>query len=209
MTDLVFYTNPMSRGRIARWMLEEVGAPYETRYIQYGDEMQGTTYRAINPLGKVPALAHKGRVVTECAAICAYLADAFPEAGLAPPPDQRAAYYRWLFFAAGPVEAATSNKASGFEPPADKRAMMGYGDFDTMMAGLNHAVSTGPFVCGDTFSAADVYLGSQVGWGLQFGTLPGSPALEAYRDRVYGREAYTRATAQDDAAMADHGPTQP
>src|SRR5690606_11510104 len=121
MADLILYSNPMSRGRIARWMLEEVGQPYEVRYLDYGPQMKAPEYLAINPMGKVPALVHGGRVVTEYAAICAYLADAFPEAGLAP--SDRSAYYRWLFFGAGPLEAALVMKALGLEVPADRRAM--------------------------------------------------------------------------------------
>src|ERR1700729_2872218 len=113
--ELVFYTNPMSRGRIARWMLEEVGQPYRTETLDFGTTMKAPAYLAINPMGKVPAIRHGDTVVTEGAAICAYLADAFPQAGLAPPPGDRlrGPYYRWLFFAAGPVEAAASNKALG------------------------------------------------------------------------------------------------
>lgn len=109
-TPLTFFTNPMSRGRIARWMLEEVGEPYETQVVEYGEAMKSPEYLAVNPLGKVPAIRHGDQIVTECAAICAYLADAFPQAGLAPPVEQRGNYYRWMFFAAGPVEAAITNQ---------------------------------------------------------------------------------------------------
>src|ERR1043166_5761044 len=116
MTDpIIFYTNPMSRGQIARWMLEEVGAAYEQKILDYADTMKEEDYLAINPMGKVPAIVHDGKVVTECAAICAYLAEAFPEAGLAPLPEEKADYYRWLFFAAGPVESAITNKALGLQ----------------------------------------------------------------------------------------------
>ena len=117
--ELVLYTNPRSRGRVARWMLEEVGAPYQTEILDYGTTMKAPAYLAINPMGKVPALRHNNIVVTESAAICAYLADAFPDAGLAPPPHDpmRGPYYRWLFFAAGPFEASASNKALGFVVP--------------------------------------------------------------------------------------------
>ncbi|MCR9269408.1 MAG: glutathione S-transferase family protein [Hyphomonadaceae bacterium] len=206
--DLTFYTNPMSRGRIVRWMLEETGADYDTVYLSYGDTMKGADYLAINPMGKVPAIKHGDTVVTECAAICAYLADAFPEANLAPPLSDRGDYYRWLFFAAGPVESATSNKAMQLST-AGHEQMSGYGDFDTMRATLIKAVSREPFLCGEQFTAADVYVGSQVGWGLQFGTILPSPELEAYRDRVYARPAFARATEIDDAAMAEHGPEMP
>ena len=172
MTDLKFYTNPMSRGRIIRWMLEETGAAYEPVYLSYDETMKGADYLAINPMGKVPAIVHDGKIVTECAAICAYLADAFPEAGLAPPPADRADYYRWLFFAAGPVEAAITNKSMGFIPDDEQMRTAGYGNFDLMLSTLIGAVSKSPFMCGERFTAADVYLGAQVSWGLQFGTLP-------------------------------------
>lgn len=205
--QLNFYTNPMSRGRIVRWMLEETGADYDTVYLSYGDTMKSEEFLAINPMGKVPAIRHGDAVVTECAAICAYLADAFPDAKLAPPPAQRAAYYRWLFFAAGPVESATTNRSLGVEVSEEKKMMSGYGDFDLMRDTLIKAVSGPAFICGDQFTAADVYLGSQVGWGLQFKTMPTSPELEAYRDRCYARPAWVRANALDDKAMAEHGPT--
>ena len=208
MAKLTFYTNPMSRGRIVRWMLEEVGAEYDTVYLSYGGSMKGNEYLAINPMGKVPAIKHGDTVVTECAAICAYLADIYPEAGLAPTLDQRGDYYRWLFFAAGPVESATTNRAMGVSSEGHKQ-MAGYGDFDTMRETLIKAVSNTPFVCGDQFTAADVYLGSRIGWGLQFGTIPGSPELESYRDRVYMRPAWQRANEIDNAAMEEHGPDMP
>jgi hypothetical protein len=135
--DLVFYTHPMSRGRIVRWMLEEIGQPYRTELLEYGTTMKAPEYLAINPMGKVPAIRHGGVVVTEAAAICAYLADAFPAAGLAPPREdpQRGPYYRWLFFAAGPVEAAITNKALGVEIPAERERMAGYGTFAASLMG--------------------------------------------------------------------------
>ncbi len=204
MTDeLVFYTNPMSRGRIVRWMLEEVGAPYRTEIVQYGPAMKGSAFRAINPMGKVPALRHRGEVVTETAAICAYLADAFPSAGLAPPSGStaRASYYRWLFFAAGPIESAVLNKALGVEVPEARLGMVGYGTYDTMLDVLEGAVSGGGYVAGDDFSAADVYLGSQIGFGLQFGSMERRPAFEAYYARVGNRPAAIRAREIDDALM--------
>ncbi len=200
---LTLYTNPMSRGRIARWMLEETGADYDTRLFKFGDATHSPAFLAINPMGKVPAITHGDKVVTECAAICAYLAEAFPDAGLAPTPDERADYYRWLFFAAGPVEAAVVNRSLGVEIPADKKGMVGYGDFDLMRATLISAVADRPYICGDRFTAADVYVGSQVGWGLQFGSIPSSPELTAYSERVYARDAFKRAAAKDDAAMAE------
>ena len=199
--DLIFYTNPMSRGRMVRWMLEEVGEPYETEVVFYGEPMKSTGYRAINPMGKVPALRHGDQTVTETAAICAYLADAFPNAGLAPPLEQRAAYYRWLFFAAGPLEAAIANKVLGVEVPDDKRGFVGYGSFDEVVAALRQAVAGDAFVAGDQFTAADVYIGGQIGFGLQFGTLEKCPEFESYFERVSQRPAYKRANDIDDALM--------
>lgn len=201
MTDLTFYTNPMSRGRIVRWMLEETGAPYETELLGYADTMKRQPYLSINPMGKVPAIRHGDRVVTECAAICAYLADAFPEAGLAPPTGDRADYYRWLFFAAGPVEHAVTNKAMGMTPTAEQGRMVGYGSFDQTVDVLEQAVSGREHIAGSGFTAADVYVGSQLGWGLQFGTLPKRPAFEAYVGRLHARPAYRQATEKDDALM--------
>ena len=168
--DLTFYTNPMSRGRIARWMLEEVGAPYETVVLGYADSMKAPDYLAINPMGKVPAIVHRGAVVTEGAAICAYLADAFPGANLAPTPKARGLYYRWMFFAAGPLDMAASMKAMGFEVPKEKLRMAGCGSYADVMNTLERAVSENRFIAGDLFTAADVYVGAHVGWGLHFGT---------------------------------------
>jgi glutathione S-transferase len=200
---LVLYTNPRSRGRIARWMLEEVGQPYRTEVLDYGTTMKAPAYLAINPMGKVPALAHGDAVVTEAAAICAYLADAFPQAGLAPPPCDhlRAPYYRWLFFAAGPIEAAVSNKAFGFVIPPERQASVGYGSFERVMKALDDAVSASDYLLGDKFSAADVYLGSQIGFGLMFNTIEKRPAFESYWQRLTARPAYARARQLDDASM--------
>ncbi|MCO6178567.1 glutathione S-transferase family protein [Ciceribacter sp. RN22] len=201
MTELTFYTNPMSRGRIVRWMLEETGQPYRTEIVPFGAPMKSPEYRAVNPMGKVPSIRHGETVVTECAAICVYLADAFPDAGLAPPANKRGSYYRWLFFAAGPLEAATSNRALGFEVPADRRGMIGYGSFEDVMDTLEYAVSRTPFVAGDRFTAADVYVGSQIGWGLHMGSIERRPAFAAYLAHVTDRPAAARAAALDEAAM--------
>ena len=202
--EIVFYTNPMSRGQIVRWMLEEIGQPYRTEILLYESSMKAPAYLAINPMGKVPAITHRGQVVTECAAICAYLADAFPGAGLAPAsgsPD-RAAYYRWLFFAAGPLEAAVTNKSAGFVAGPDKARMMGYGTFEGTMDVLEKAVSGG-FLAGGKFSAADVYLGSQILWGLQFGSIEKRPAFETYAALLSARPAYQKAKAIDGALIAE------
>ncbi|MBX9796278.1 glutathione S-transferase family protein [Sphingomonas sp.] len=202
MTELVFYTNPMSRGRIARWMLEEVGAPYTTQIIGYGPDMKTGSYAALNPMRKVPALVHDGQLVTEVAAICAYLADAFPGAGLGPQAGERAAYHRALFFAAGPVEHAVTNRAMGVEPTEQQSRMCGYGTYDRMVAVLETMLDGRDFAAGSRFTAADVYLGSQVGWGLRFGTLPKKPLFEAYYARLADRPAHRRAVEIDDALLA-------
>ena len=200
---LTLYTNPMSRGRIARWMLEEIGQPYDTVVLGYGDDgMKADAYRAINPMGKVPAIVHDGRTVTECAAICAYLADAFPDAGLAPPTHDRADYYRWMFFAAGPVEAAAVEKARGIVVTPEQSRMVGYGSFDVVIDALEGAVAGREFIAGDRFTAADVYVGSHMMWGSQFGWLPKRDAFDAYIARLAARPAYKRGGAIDDALIA-------
>ena len=198
---LTFYTNPMSRGQIVRWMLEEVGAPYETVLLDYGTTMKAPEYLAINPIGKVPAIKHGDVVVTEAAAICAYLADAFPDAALAPPVDQRGEYYRWMFFAAGPGETAVTARSLGLEAPADKAMMAGYGSYDATMDALERAISGREFIAGDRFTAADVYVGSQIDWGLKFKSMPARPAFEAYVTPLRERAAYKRAKAIDAALM--------
>jgi len=199
--ELILYTNPMSRGRIARWMLEEVGVPYRVVYLEYGTTMKAPPYLAINPMGKVPALAHGRTIVTEVPAICAYLADAFPAAGLAPPPAERGAYYRWLFFAAGPLEQSVTNRTLGFESPPDKERMLGYGNYSLVMDTLEKAVSASPFIAGERFSAADVYVGSHIGWGMQFGSIEQRPAFQAYFARISERPARLRADALDNESM--------
>jgi glutathione S-transferase len=208
MADLIFYTNPQSRGRIVRWMLEEVGAPYETEVIPY-DQMKSERYLAIHPLGKVPAIKDKGHVVTECAAICTYLADVFPEAGLGPREDEKADYYRWLFYAAGPWEQAGTNHAMGWDPPEDKQRMFGYGSYEKAIAALDELLTVRDYVCGDRFTAADVYVGSQVMFPMQFGMLAERDSFVRYRDRLTARDAYKRANQIDDEATQQMQAAQP
>jgi glutathione S-transferase len=210
MADLTFYTNPQSRGRIIRWMLEEVGQSYETEIIPY-EELKSERYLAVNPMGKVPAIKHRGHVVTECAAICTYLADAFPEAMLGPRADEKADYYRWLFYAAGPLEAALSNRAAGWEVPAEKERMFGYGNTDRVIAVMEELLTLRDYVCGDRFTAADVYVGSQIMFPMQFGMLPEREAFVRYRDRLQARTAYKRANEIDEKVIAEMAlrPSQP
>ncbi len=200
MNELKFFTNPQSRGRIAHWMLEEVGAPYTTVWLDYGPQMKSEEYRAVNPMGKVPALQHGDVVVTECAAICAYLADRFPERNLAPPTDHpaRAAYYRWLFFGAGPLESAVIAKAFGWQVPEGKSGVAGFGSYEDTLNALENALSPGPFICGDQFTAADVYIGSSLGWGMMFGTIEKRPLFEAYVKRLNARPAFQQANRLND-----------
>ena len=208
MADLIFYTNPQSRGRIVRWMLEEVGEPYETEIIPY-EMMKGERYLAVNPMGKVPAIKHRGHVVTECAAICAYLADAFPQAHVGPREDEKADYYRWLFYAAGPVEHAVTNNYAKWVPEPEQHRMFGYGSFETVVSVLDGLFSSRDYVCGDRFTAADVYLGSQIMFPLQFGMLPERDSFLRYRDRLVSRDACKRAYAIDEKIIAEMQPAQP
>jgi glutathione S-transferase len=208
MANITFYTNPMSRAQIARWMLEEVGEPYEQVLLDYGTTMKAPEYLAINPMGKVPAIKHRDVVVTEGAAICTYLADAFPEKGLAPPSSDslRGTYYRWMFFGAGPVEQAVTNHHLKWDPSPEQSMMVGYGGYDTVLDVLEKLVAAGPYLLGDRFSALDVYLGSQIAWGIGFGTMEKRPGFEDYVARITARPAYAKAKAIDAALMPKREP---
>lgn len=203
MSELIFYTNPMSRGQTVRWMLEEVGEPYETEILGYGDSMKAEPYLSINPMGKVPAISHKGKTVTEVAAICCYLADAFPDAKLAPPVDQRADYYRWIFFTSGPVEAAFSNKAAGWEPTPERQRMFGYGNYDLAISTLEKALEGKKYLAADHFTAADLFVGANVNFMLQFNLLEPRPVFTDYAERMTDRDAYRRAKEIDGKLAAE------
>lgn len=202
MADITFYTNPMSRGQIARWALEETGASYDTEILDYASTMKQEPYLSINPMGKVPAIVHNGKTVTECAAICAYLAEACPDARLAPNDNERADYYRWMFFAAGPVEQAITNKSMGWTPDDEQQRTVGYGNYDAVVDALDGALAGRGFVCGDRFTMADVYVGSQIDWGTSFETLPKRDSFAAYVERIRERPAYQKAKAIDNALIA-------
>ena len=209
MADITFYTNPQSRGRTVRWMLEEVGEPYDTEILGYDTSMKSDAYLAINPMGKVPAIVHNGRVVTEVASICAYLADTFPQAGLAPDPRDRADYYRWIFFTSGPVEMAFSNRAAGWEPEPDKQRMFGYGNYDLAMGTLEKALTGRDYLAAGRFTAADLFVGAMVNFMLQFKLLEAKPVFTDYAARVTDRDAFRRAVEIDDKAIAEaHAPAQ-
>lgn len=200
MAEYTFYTNPMSRGQIARWALHEVEADYDQVLVDWAAKPKA--FLAANPMGKVPTIVHHNdgidRVVTEAAAICHYLAEMHPEAGLLPDDDEMADYFRWIFFAAGPVEQAISAKNLGFDP-ADPRqqGMVGFGSFDRAVSTLERHLAGGDFVCGERFTMADVYVGSTVDWGLNFGILPPNVAFVAYAERLRERDAYREAKGID------------
>mgnify|MGYP002779835873 CR=1 FL=1 len=207
MAEYTFYTNPMSRGQTARWALHEAGADYEQVLLSYGGTMAAPDYLAINPMGKVPAIVHHtpggDRVVTEAAAICHYLAEASAP-DLLPREKEKADYFRYLFFAAGPVEAAiTANSMGWTVADPQKQGMTGFGSYERAMAGLETLLTGRDYVCGDRFTMADVYVGAQVGWGLAFGSMPKRAAFEAYWRRLEPRAAYQAAKAIDDKLIAE------
>jgi glutathione S-transferase len=191
---VTFYTNPMSRGQIVHWMLEEARAPYEMKILDFEKrEHKSPEYLAINPMGKVPAIVHRGVVVTECAAICAYLADAFPDAGLAPDRNDpaRGTYYRWLFFAAGCVEPAVIDKVFQ-RPPITQTGAVGWGTYEDTLNTLESALKRGPYILGERFSAADVYIGAQLVWGMKMKSLEPRPVFAEYAARCEARPAFAR-----------------
>ncbi|MBS0481486.1 MAG: glutathione S-transferase family protein [Proteobacteria bacterium] len=205
MAEYTFFTNPMSRGQIGRWALHEAGVGYDQVLVPWAEKP--ASLLAANPMGKVPTLIHHSatgnKVVTECAAICAYLAEAHPEAGLGPSADECADYYRWMFFAAGPLETAVVTRALGWQVPPDREAMAGWGSFDRTIAALDGHFEGNNYVCGNRFTMADVYVGSQVDWGLTFGSIPPSEAFVAYADRLQARAAYKAAKAIDNALIEE------
>ncbi|MBB3183022.1 glutathione S-transferase [Halomonas fontilapidosi] len=201
--ELTFYTNPLSRGGIVHWMLEELGVPYRTVTLEYGTTMKSPDYLALNPMGKVPAIRHGDVVVTEAAAICTYLADAFPEAGLAPPPAARGDYYRWLFFAAGPLEAALALTTLGVQPTVEQQRQLGCGDYWTVIETLAGVLEGRAYIAGTAFSAADVYVGTHLGWGMHFGTLPRRPEFVAYWEGLRQRPAHQRCEAYMAQVLAE------
>jgi glutathione S-transferase len=194
MADITFYTNPMSRGLTVHWLLEELGAPYEMKVLDFDKrEHKSPAYLAINPMGKVPAIVHRGVVVTESAAICVYLADVFPKAGLAPALDdpRRGTYLRWFFFGAGCVEPAVVDKMFA-RAPVERAAAIGYGTYENTLAVLATALTPGPFILGDRFSAVDVYVGAQIYWGMMAKGIEPRPIFEQYTARCTARPAFQR-----------------
>ena len=194
--EIVFYHNPQSRSQMAHWMLEEAGAPYKIVPIDFAKgENRAPEFLAINPMGKLPTIVHRDTVVTETAAIIAYIADAFPDAGLAPSPGDplRGAYYRWLFFGAGCFEPALLDKMMD-RPPVERKSAVGWGSYEEVLATLKKALSGGPYLLGEKFSAADVYIGSEVRFAMMFGAsgLKGEKVFEDYVALLSARPAAKR-----------------
>lgn len=199
---ITLYTNPMSRGRIVRWMLEELGIAYETKIIDYAKDMKASEYLAINPMGKVPALQHGDTIITETPAICAYLAETFKEKGLAPVNDaERGAYYRWLFFAAGPLEQVLSLRMLKIDVSAEQEKSLGCGNPQKTLDLLAKIVSSNQYICGERFTAADVFIGSHISFGIRFGIFEERPEFTAYLERVLQRPAKLRADEIDNALI--------
>lgn len=224
---ITFYTNPNSRGRMVRWMLEEIGCAYETVVLDYesssaadqwggaalarpnlseSNDIRAKFFTEINPIGKIPAIEHDGKIITETAAICVYLAQVFPHAGLAPTQQELADYYRWIFFAAGPVEQAVTNHRAGFTPLPEQEFFFGYGSYARTVDQLEWALRSNPYIAGDRFTAADVYVGSHIGWGLGLKTLPARDSFLAYAGRLTARDAYQRAVEKDNALFSRAAP---
>jgi glutathione S-transferase len=209
MTEsIIFYHHPMSRSRIVHWMLEEVGAPYELKLVRFDlGEHKEPGFLAVNPMGKIPAITHRGIVVTETAAICAYLADAFPQARLAPETSdaKRGTYLRWLFFSAGCLEPALVDRVLS-RPLVEKRSTLGYGSYEDTLNALEKALSPGPYVLGQQFSAADVHIASTLGWGMAMKGLEPQATLQSYVARCSERPAYKRVAAQNEQLAAQLKP---
>jgi glutathione S-transferase len=203
--EIVLYHNPMSRGRIALWMMEEVGVPYRVELLEFEKQQQKSPeYMRLNPMGKIPTLVHNGTVVTEAAAICAYLADAFPATNLAPATSDpaRGTYLRWFFFAANCLEAAVVDRMFN-RPPVERKGAIGYGSYEDALGTLESAaIAPGPFILGERFSAADVYIASAIGWGLMTKAIEPRPAFLAYTARATDRPAFKRANEKNNAFAA-------
>jgi glutathione S-transferase len=203
-SGLILYHIAPSRSSIVLWMLEELGQPYELKVLSMAKgENREPAFLALNPMGKVPTLVHDGTVVTETGAICCYLADAFPEAGLTVPVGdrRRGTYLKWLFFLPGCLEPALMDRL--LKRPDVPRAMIGYGDFEATLSVVADAVREGPFLMGEQFTAADVVIGSSLMWGRMTGAIPERPEILDYLARLEPRPAHLRAVAKDQALAGD------
>ncbi len=207
MAEFTFYTVAMSRGQISRWALHEAGADYDQVVFDFADRPDD--FLAINPMNKVPALVHhvggQDHVITEAAAINHYLAETHSDKGLLPQSDEKAAYFRWLFFAAGPIEQAVMASALGWKVPEERTATAGFGSLDLALSAMEGWLKNNDFAAGNRFTMADTYVGSQFVWGLRFGSIPEQPAFKAYVDRITQRPAYAEANAIDAKLIAEAG----
>jgi glutathione S-transferase len=204
MSNITLYSNKMSRGRIVEWMLEELGEPYEAEWVEFGRDMKHPSYLNINPMGKVPALKHGAAVITETPAILTYLADAFPEKKLIPPhgSEARGSFFRWLFFTAGPLEHATSAEFLGWETPkrtpvdSPGKGFIGYGSLDLVLDTIENQLKQTSYICGEQFTAADVYLASHLAFGINFTkSYQTRPVFDAYIQKTDLRPAKQRVNA--------------
>lgn len=198
MANYTFFFNPMSRAQIARWALHEVGADYEPVFVDWANKPQALL--DANPMGKLPTIIHHhgghDHVVTEAAAVCHYLAEReAPE--LLPQGEEKADYFRWLFFAAGPLEQAVTAYALGWYPTSEQEGMAGFGSYERTIDALDGWLSQHDYVCGKRFTMADVYVGSAVDWGLNFKSIPERGSFSAYAERLRQRESYMAAKAID------------
>jgi glutathione S-transferase len=204
MAKLTLYHAAPSRSSIVHWMLEEVGEPYDLHLLSLkGGDNRAPDYLAVNPMGKVPALRHGDVVITEAAAICTYLADAFPKRKLNIPigDPRRGLYLKWLFFGPSCLEPAIQDRAFPRKEAAP-RAAMGYGEYDTVLDVIAQAVAAGPYLMGEQFTAADVVIGSGLRWGMAFKLLPQRPEFVAYTGRLAERPALQRAQSKDQELAA-------
>jgi glutathione S-transferase len=205
VAEITLYHAAPSRSSVTLWMLEEVGVPYDIHLLSLknGDQLK-PDYLSINPMGKVPALRHGDSVITEVAAICTYLADAFPDAKLNVPigSPRRGVYLKWLFFGPGCLEPAVIDRAAPRKEEA-RRAMLGYGDFDTTMNVLAQAVAKGPFLMGEQLTAADVVIGANIRWGTHFNLIPARSEFSDYVARLAARPAWKRSEAKDKEMAAE------
>jgi glutathione S-transferase len=202
--EVIFYHNPMSRGRMVHWMLEETGTPYRIELIRFDrGENRTPEYLAVNPMGKIPAIVHRDTVITETGAIIAYLADAFPANELAPAVGDpaRGAYLRWMFFGQGCIEPALIDRMLA-RPPVDRPTALGYGNYEDVLNTVEKALTPGPYILGNRFSAADVYVASQVGFGLMTRSLEPRPVFQTYLGLISQRPAYQRFNAQSERLTA-------
>lgn len=210
MNSITLFSNPQSRGRIVRWMLEEIGEPYDVKVMTFGGDIKSPEYLKLNPMGKVPTLMYKDSVITEVAAICTFLAEQFPEKGLAPPPHSpaRGSYYRWLFFVAGPLEMASSAKAFGWKIDDKTAISVGCGRIQDTLNTIEQTLAKQPYLCGDQFTTADLLMASYLGWEIMTKVLEPTPVFSEYVERCEQREAAKRANRLDDALLEEQASNQ-